>query len=140
MFHRCKKCSNILKVASVGGGETASLKACHFSPFQLQLCHQRALQKCRRLLAKSQARMSRDCRFLLFWHHSYEVTLRQDALILNRLYEENSSLTQKIHGIIKMAVSSLIKVQFEKLKNPCAQDFCPVIMEMTMTSHLTSCT
>ncbi len=47
MLYRCRKCSNILKLASVGGGETASLKACHFSPFQLQLCHQRSLQECR---------------------------------------------------------------------------------------------
>ena len=33
MVHRCKKCNDILKVASVGGGEHASLKACHFSHF-----------------------------------------------------------------------------------------------------------
>ena len=31
MLHRCKKCGDILKVASVGGGELANLKACHFS-------------------------------------------------------------------------------------------------------------
>ncbi len=27
------------------------------------------------LLAELQARMSRDCRFLLFWHHNYQVSL-----------------------------------------------------------------
>ena len=46
MVHRCKKCSDILKVASVGRGEHANLKACHFSHFQFQLCHRRSLQKC----------------------------------------------------------------------------------------------
>ncbi len=29
------------------------------------------------LSAELQAKMSRGCRFLLFWHHSYEVTLRK---------------------------------------------------------------
>ncbi len=47
MLHRCKKCSDILKVASVGGGEIANLKAYHFSHFEFQLCHQRSLLKCR---------------------------------------------------------------------------------------------
>ncbi len=46
MLHRCKKCSNNLKVASVGGGEVANLAACHFSHFQFLLCHQRSLLKC----------------------------------------------------------------------------------------------
>ncbi len=32
------------------------------------------------LLTESQARMSRGCRLLLFWHHSYEVTLTQGCL------------------------------------------------------------
>ncbi len=32
MLHRGKKCSETLKRASVGRGETAYLKACHFSP------------------------------------------------------------------------------------------------------------
>ncbi len=39
MLHRCKKCSDILKVESVGRGEIANLKACHFSNFQFHLCH-----------------------------------------------------------------------------------------------------
>ncbi len=43
MLH--KKCSNIFKVASVGGGEIANLKACNFPHFQLQVCHQRSLQR-----------------------------------------------------------------------------------------------
>ena len=43
-----EKCSDILKVASVGGGESANLKACHFSHFQFHLCHQRSLLKCHR--------------------------------------------------------------------------------------------
>ena len=46
MLHRCKKWSDILKVASVGGGEIADLKSCHFSHFQFQLCHQGSLLKC----------------------------------------------------------------------------------------------
>ncbi len=46
MLHRCKKCSDIFKVSSVGGGEIANLKACHFSLFQFQLSHQRSLLKC----------------------------------------------------------------------------------------------
>ena len=46
MRHRCKKCSDI-KVASVGRGEIANLKACHFSY----------------LLSELQARMSRGCKF-----------------------------------------------------------------------------
>ena len=33
MLHRCKKCNDIFKVASVGGGEIATLKACHISHF-----------------------------------------------------------------------------------------------------------
>ncbi len=44
--HRFKKCYDISEVASVGGGEIAYLKACHFSPFEFQLCHQRSLLKC----------------------------------------------------------------------------------------------
>ena len=32
------------------------------------------------LLAELQAKISRGCRFLLFWHHSYEVTLKGDNL------------------------------------------------------------
>ncbi len=43
MLHRGEKCSDILKVASVGGGESAHLNACHFSHSQFQLCHQRSL-------------------------------------------------------------------------------------------------
>ena len=31
MLHRRKKCSDILKVASVGGGEIVNVNACHFS-------------------------------------------------------------------------------------------------------------
>ena len=46
MLHRWKKCSDILKVACVGGGEIVNLNACHFSYFQFQLCHQRSLLKC----------------------------------------------------------------------------------------------
>ncbi len=46
MLHSCKEWSDILKVVSVGGGEAANLKACHFSHFQFQLCHQRSLLKC----------------------------------------------------------------------------------------------
>ena len=34
---RWKKCSDILKRASVGGGESEHMKACHFSHFQFQL-------------------------------------------------------------------------------------------------------
>ena len=30
MIHRCDKCHDIFKVASVGGGEIANLKACNF--------------------------------------------------------------------------------------------------------------
>ncbi len=68
MLHRCKKCNNILKVASVGGGEIANLKACHFSHFQFQLCHQRSLQKCQctfyiygPLVKKATFRFLKDC-------------------------------------------------------------------------------
>ncbi len=68
MVHRCKKCSDILKVASVGGGQHASLKACHFSHFQFQLCHQRSLLKCHctfyiygPLVQKSTFSFSKDC-------------------------------------------------------------------------------
>ncbi len=43
----CEKCIDIPKVASVGGGQIANLKACHFSHSQFQLCHQRSLLKCR---------------------------------------------------------------------------------------------
>ena len=44
MLHRCKETyTDIFKVASVGGGEIANLKAGHFSYFQFQLCHQRSL-------------------------------------------------------------------------------------------------
>ena len=32
------------------------------------------------LLAELQARMSRDCRFLLFWHHNYQVSLNIHCL------------------------------------------------------------
>ena len=31
MLHRCKKFGDILIIAFVGGGESANLKACHFS-------------------------------------------------------------------------------------------------------------
>ncbi len=43
MFHRCKKCNDILKVAYVGRDEHVSLS---FFTFSIQLCHQRSLQKC----------------------------------------------------------------------------------------------
>ncbi len=46
MLHRSKKYRDILKVASVVGGEIANLKACHFPLFHFQLCHQRSLLKC----------------------------------------------------------------------------------------------
>ena len=48
MLHRCGNFSNISKVASVGGGESEHLKACQFSHFQFQLCHQRSLLQCHR--------------------------------------------------------------------------------------------
>ena len=52
-LHRCKKCSDILKVTSGGRAEIANLKACHFSHFQF----------CVFTLKKSQwiCRMRREC-------------------------------------------------------------------------------
>ncbi len=46
MLQRCKKWSDILNIASVGGGEFTNLKPCHFPRFHFQLCHQRSLLKC----------------------------------------------------------------------------------------------
>ncbi len=45
-YAQCSIDVNVLKVASVGGGDIANLQACHFSRFQFQLCHQRSLLKC----------------------------------------------------------------------------------------------
>ncbi len=47
-----------------------------FQNLQKGLFAQRSLDGKDGLLAELQAKMSRGCRFLLFWHHSYEVTLR----------------------------------------------------------------
>ncbi len=43
MVFNCKKCTDILKVTSGGRAEEANLKLCHFSHFQFQLWHQKAL-------------------------------------------------------------------------------------------------
>ncbi len=68
MLHRCKKCIEIFKVASVGGGEIGNLKAGHFSHFQFQPCHQRSLLKCLctfyiygPLVKKTTFRFLKDC-------------------------------------------------------------------------------
>ena len=45
MVFSCEKCIDILKGASVGGGELTNLKTCHFSHFQFHLCHQMSLLK-----------------------------------------------------------------------------------------------
>ena len=65
---RWKKCSDILKIASVGRGESEHVKACHFSHFQFQLCHQRSLLKCHHtfyiygpLVKKLTFRFLKDC-------------------------------------------------------------------------------
>ncbi len=66
MLHRCKKCSDIFKAASVGRVEISSMEHWAkglFVRFWIE-----------GLLAELQARMSRDCRFLLFWHHNYQVS------------------------------------------------------------------
>ena len=39
MLHRCKKCSEIFKVASVGGGETGNLKSNLRQQMLLLKCH-----------------------------------------------------------------------------------------------------
>ena len=58
-------------------------KICHLWTFWLVIqlindlykIRQKTLCQILKRLAESQAKMFRGCRFLLFWHHSYEVTL-----------------------------------------------------------------
>ncbi len=53
----------------------------------------RTLCKTHRLLAVLQAKVYRDCRFLLFLHHIYQVSLNSCASVLNMCnYEEKSTL------------------------------------------------
>ncbi len=89
MLHRCKKCSNILKVASVGRGEITSANRCYFRNVtalftSIERWAKRLLVRFQKdgLLAELQAKTSKGCRMLLFQHHSYMVTLRVYARFL----------------------------------------------------------
>ena len=100
MVHRCKKCSDISEMTSGGRAEIENIKNDEHSDLPFYLYQQMLLLKCHCtpcmerlakwlfvrfwkdcLLAELQAKMSRGCRFLLFWHHSYEVTLTRHGQI-----------------------------------------------------------
>ncbi len=52
------------------------------------------IQLISRLLAELQAKMSKGCGFLLFWHHSYEVTLNGPKTFLTLIYNSTRASGQ----------------------------------------------
>ena len=94
MVSSCKKCSDILKVASVGRGEMANMKQCHFSHFEFQLCHQRSLLKCHctfyiygPLVKKSTFRFLKDCVLAILSSKMYR---RCPSNVLHDILGDNS--------------------------------------------------
>ncbi len=52
-------------------------KSRNLQPLDVLACKSANKPSFQNLFAKLQAKMSRSCRFLLFWHHSYDLTLRR---------------------------------------------------------------
>ena len=94
MVHRRKKCTDISELTSGGRAEIENVKNDMLPVLQFNLCQQMLHFKCyctsmehraKKLfvgfwkhgsLAKLMAKRSRGCRFSLFLHHNYQVSLR----------------------------------------------------------------
>ncbi len=60
------------------------------------------------LLAELQANMSRGCRFLLFWNHSYKVTLKQNSKVL-----VINTFTDIYLQVVRQSVADLREKKYE---------------------------